>query len=83
MLKYVDAVIVINGRMGTLSEFTMAVEEGIPALVLKNTGGIADHLDYILGVVKKEFPNNFILFSEEVTDGIDKLVTHVKNNKTP
>lgn len=83
MLKYVDGVIVINGRIGTLSEFTMAIEENIPTLVLENTGGIADHLDYILRIAKKEFPQNFILFSEEVVDGVNKLMKHLGNNKTP
>lgn len=83
MLKYVDGVIVINGRIGTLSEFTMAIEEGVPALVIENTGGVADHLDYILRVIKKEFPNNFIHFSEEVVEGVGKLISHIGNNKTP
>lgn len=83
MLKYVDGVIVVNGRIGTLSEFTMAIEEGIPALVIENTGGIADHLDYILRVIKKEFPKNFILFSEEVADGVNKLVNYLNDKKTP
>lgn len=81
MLKYVDAVIVINGRIGTLSEFTMAIEEGIPTLVLENTGGIANHLDYILRVAKKEFPDNFILFSESAMEGVSELLKHVSNKK--
>lgn len=78
MLKYVDAAIVINGRVGTLSEFTMAVEEGIPVLVLKNTGGIADHLEYILKSAKKEFPNNYILFTEYILKGVNELISYLK-----
>lgn len=81
MLKSVDGVIVVNGRIGTLSEFTMAIEEGIPTLVLENTGGIANHLDYILRAAKKEFPNNFILLSEETFDGVNQLITHIQNKK--
>ena len=77
MLKYVDGVIVVNGRIGTLSEFTMAVEEGVPTLVVENTGGIADHLDYILRVAKKEFPLNFIHFTKSVESGVINLVNHV------
>lgn len=82
MLKYVDGVIVVNGRIGTLSEFTMAIEEEIPTLVVENTGGIADHLDYILRVAKKEFPNNFILFSESAAEGVKNLLFNIRQKLT-
>ena len=64
-------VIVIGGRIGTLSEFTIALEEGKKILVIKNSGGIADHLEYILSVANKEFPNQ-IIFEQDYKKGIDK-----------
>lgn len=79
MLKYVDGVIVLNGRVGTLSEFTMAIEEGVPVLVIKETGGIADQLEYILKIAEKEFPNNFIMFTKEVGNGIQSLMKYIND----
>lgn len=80
MLQYVDGAMVLNGRMGTLSEFTMAVEEHVPVLVLNHTGGIAEHLSHILHIAKKEFPNNFILFSDNTATGVRKLLTHLRTS---
>ena len=53
MIKSVNGVLVINGRIGTLSEFTIALEEGLNIGVIKGTGGIADHLEYIILIAKK------------------------------
>ena len=73
MIKNVDGVLVINGRIGTLSEFTIALEEGLNISVIKNTGGIADHLEYIISVAKKEFSNK-IIFDTDYKVAINKLV---------
>lgn len=73
MINDSDAIIVIGGRIGTLSEFTIALEEGKKVLVIKNSGGIADHLEYILSVANKEFPNQ-IIFERDYKKGIDKLL---------
>lgn len=78
MIQNIDCAVVVGGRMGTLSEWTMALEEGIPILALKNTGGIAAHLEHILSVAKKEFPNNYIAFSDKVAQGVSELVAHIK-----
>ena len=53
MIKSVNGVLVINGRIGTLSEFTIALEEGLNIGVIKGTGGIVDHLEYIILIAKK------------------------------
>lgn len=73
MLKRVDGVLIINGRIGTLSEFTIALEEGLNISIIRNTGGIADHLEYIISVAKKEFPNK-IIFDADYKVAIDKLI---------
>ena len=73
MIKNIDGAIVIGGRIGTLSEFTIAVEEGLDIAVMKGSGGIADHLEYILLIAKKEFQNK-ILFEENYKEAIDKLL---------
>lgn len=48
MIHDADAVLLLNGRIGTLSEFTIALEEGKRVAVITETGGVADHLEYIL-----------------------------------
>jgi uncharacterized protein (TIGR00725 family) len=73
MIKNVDGVLVINGRIGTLSEFTIALEEGSDIAVLKNSGGIADHLEYIVSVAKKEFPNK-VIFEVNYKKAINDLI---------
>ena len=65
MILDADAILLLNGRIGTLSEFTIALEEGKRVAVLTNTGGIADHLEYVLSVAQKEFPGQ-VFFSSDV-----------------
>lgn len=42
-----DAIIVIQGSSGTLNEFSIAYDEGMLIGVLKNSGGIADSINYL------------------------------------
>ena len=76
MIEDSDAIILIGGRIGTLSEFTIALEEGKKVLVIKDSGCIADHLEYILQVANKEFPDQ-IIFEKDYKKGIDRLVEMV------
>lgn len=67
MIHDADAVLLLNGRIGTLSEFTIALEEGKRVGVITETGGIADHLEYILSVAQKEFPGK-VFFSSNTQE---------------
>ena len=78
MINDCDALILVGGRIGTLSEFTIALEEGKRLLVIKGSGGIANHLEYILSIANKEFPDQ-ILFEKDYKNGIDKLIKLIKN----
>ena len=62
-VKSCDAVIIIGGGMGTLSEFCIAYAEGKLIGILENTGGIADKIKEIIEATNKK-PKNDILFSE-------------------
>lgn len=48
MTKAADGVIIVCGRIGTLHEFTTAVECGKPVGVLERSGGISDKIKFIL-----------------------------------
>ncbi len=73
MLQDADAVLVLNGRIGTLSEFAIALEEGRRVGVITNTGGIADELEHIVKVSKKDFSGK-IFFNDDPVKVIDWLV---------
>lgn len=70
MIYDADVILLLNGRIGTLSEFTIALEEGKYVGVITETGGIADHLEYILNIAQKEFPNK-VFFSQDVSQVIE------------
>lgn len=74
MIKNVDAAIVMNGRIGTLSEFGIAVEEGLPLAVIEGTGGISEELKNITKIANKEFPNNEVIFDKDYKKAIDILI---------
>jgi uncharacterized protein (TIGR00725 family) len=48
LVRSSDIVIFISGAMGSLNEFTIAHDEGKIIGCLKNTGGVADEVDYLL-----------------------------------
>jgi hypothetical protein len=70
MFNEADSILVLNGRMGTLSEFTIALEEGKRIGVITNTGGIADHLKKIMILANKDFPDQ-LFFSRNPAKVID------------
>ncbi|MFA6414447.1 MAG: hypothetical protein WC217_01745 [Candidatus Paceibacterota bacterium] len=74
MFQVADGILVLNGRMGTLSEFSIALEEGKRVGVVTNTGGIADHLEEIVRMAKKDFPGQ-VFFNDDCTKVIDWLIS--------
>jgi uncharacterized protein (TIGR00725 family) len=74
MVHDADGVLVLNGRMGTLSEFTIALEEGKRVGVITNTGGIADELKHIVELSKKDFSEK-VFFSDDPIKVIDWLTS--------
>jgi len=74
MIKNVDAAIILNGRIGTLSEFGISIEEGLPLVVIEDTGGISSELQNLTRLVKKEFPNNEVIFEKDYKKAIDALI---------
>jgi len=78
MIKSIDGAIVLNGRVGTLSEFTIAIEEGLPISVLEGTGGITDHLKKIIKISKKKYLKDKIYFTSSYKKAIDNLILKKK-----
>lgn len=80
MINFVDGALVLNGRTGTLSEFTIAVEEGLPVSVITRTGGISDYLKKITRIVKKQFPSK-VFFGRNYKKQIDLLMECIKKQQ--
>jgi uncharacterized protein (TIGR00725 family) len=59
-----DVVIIFGGATGTLNEFTIAYDEGKVIGVLQGSGGVADHVEEVLGFCKKPTTAR-VLFSSD------------------
>jgi hypothetical protein len=68
-----DAAIIINGRIGTLNEFTIAYDEGKVVGVLKGSGRIADLIPEIVRVSGKPTSSQLI-FEEQPERLVDRVV---------
>lgn len=79
MVRSCDATIVINGRMGTLNEFTCAFEENEIACVMENTGGIAAIVRTILQVANKG--TRKIFYETDPIKAVDEVIRRVNREK--
>lgn len=74
-----DAVVSLGGRLGTLHEFTIAMETDTPIGFLEGAGGIGDSIQGILEISKPIRNSTPVLFNKsadtllkELTDFLDK-----------
>ena len=74
-----DGIISVGGRLGTLHEFTIAMELGKPIGFLQGSGGISTQIMDILHAAGEEHSEN-VVFSEDPEDLIKQL-TELLNQK--
>ncbi len=79
MVRSADATIMIDGRMGTLNEFTAAFEENEIVGVLEGSGGTADEVRRILDAAKKG--TRKVIFDKDPAKLVDKIITRIKKEK--
>jgi uncharacterized protein (TIGR00725 family) len=60
-----DAVVSIGGRLGTLHEFTIAMESDTPIGFLQGAGGVSTEIQDILNAAGSARRGNPVFFSEE------------------
>jgi uncharacterized protein (TIGR00725 family) len=72
-IRSCDLVVFMGGRSGTLGEFAIAYDEGKVIGVLQGTGGIADHLDQIVGLIGKDTGSQ-VIYSRTPADLLEKLI---------
>lgn len=75
-----DAVISIGGRLGTLHEFTIAMESDTPIGFLQGAGGVSTEIQDILVVAGRKRGNNPVYFSENPTELIHDLTKFLDND---
>lgn len=79
-----DAVISIGGRMGTLHEFTIAIETDTPIGFLMGAGGVSDEITDIMDLLTAadRIPENHVFFADDAPGILNKLITVLnKQNK--
>jgi uncharacterized protein (TIGR00725 family) len=79
MVRSSDATICIDGRIGTLNEFTVAFEENEIVGVLEGSGGITDVIRAILEVADKGMRK--VLFDTDPIRLIDKIIAKIEEEK--
>lgn len=78
-----DAVVSIGGRLGTLHEFTIAIEAGVPIGLLQGAGGISDQVQSLMALAEPLPIDSTVLFDDSAEKLIKELTTHldIENRK--
>jgi len=79
MVRSSDATIIIDGRIGTLNEFTSAFEENEIVGVLEGSGGVADEISRLLDVAKKG--KRKVIFDSDPVKLIERVIEMIKKEK--
>lgn len=80
LITSADAVISIGGRIGTLHEFSIAIEADTPIGLLHGGGGVSDEIKTILSISKPVKDSDQVIFSNSASDLLDKLTTLLNSN---
>ncbi len=79
MVRSADATIMIDGRIGTLNEFTNAYEEDEIVGVLEGSGGVADLVRVILKAAGKGLRK--VVFETDPERLVEKVIEKIKKEK--
>jgi uncharacterized protein (TIGR00725 family) len=79
MVRSSDATIIIDGRIGTLNEFTSAFEENEIVGVLEGSGGVADLIRGILKIAGKGMRK--VIFDNDPVRLVDQVIEKIKKEK--
>ena len=83
MVRSADAVVMVGGRIGTLNELTIAIEERKPIGVLLGSGGMTEEVEWVLKAAKRQ--RTGLIFSHDPKELVDNLleVVQSKHRKIP
>lgn len=72
-----DAVVSVGGRIGTLHEFTIAMETNTPVGFLQGAGGISEQIQNLMDLAHPLRPGAMVAFSEDSDKLIKELIVHL------
>lgn len=78
LIKNSDSVIIIDGKVGTLNEFTLAFHYNKTIGVLTNSGGISDLISKIAEAIDKNGEKDKIIYEKEPKRLVEKIINVVK-----
>ena len=70
-----DAVVSIGGRLGTLHEFTIAMETDTPIGFLQGAGGVSEQIQDLMSLAHPLRSGTFVTFNEDPTELIKDITT--------
>jgi uncharacterized protein (TIGR00725 family) len=83
LVRSCDAVVMVGGRIGTLNELTIAIEEHKPIGVLLGSGGMTDEVERVLKAARRA--RTGILFNHDPVELVDELIALIeaKSSRLP
>lgn len=72
-----DAVVSIGGRLGTLHEFTIAMETDTPIGFLQGAGGISEEIQDLMALAHPMRRDAFVTFNEDAGELVKDLSGHL------
>jgi uncharacterized protein (TIGR00725 family) len=83
LVRSSDAVVMVGGRIGTLNELTIAIEERKPIGVLLGSGGMTEEVEHVLKAAKRA--RTGIIFDHDPKVLVTRLfeLIEAKANKLP
>ncbi len=72
-----DAVVSIGGRLGTLHEFTIAMETAKPIGFLQGAGGISEEVQTLMSLAHPLPTGSMVTFNESATELLRDLTDHL------
>lgn len=82
LITSADGVISIGGRLGTLHEFTIAMETKTPIAFLENSGGVGDKIREIMAMLPNADPE-LVIFDEDPDALVAKLTKYLNRLNEP
>ena len=83
LIRSSDAVVMVGGRIGTLNELTIAIEERKPIGVLLGSGGMTEEVEHVLKAAKRA--RTGIIFNHDPAELVDELIDliELKSRRLP
>jgi hypothetical protein len=72
-----DAVVSLGGRLGTLHEFTIAMETDTPIGFVDGAGGISEEIEKLIDLARPLRPGATVLFHESAQQLVIDLTSHL------